>query len=512
MIDLSHKKILFLGYGAVAKCVWNYFDHFFTYSLENIFIVDKFQDTLIGPKLNLVPKKNILVQEIDTANFVDFLNKHCFSEGDVIIDLTVISNTYYFIHTCFSLGLNYINTSIEDMSDKYIGTSIDFQQKVVHDIYKKYKQNGTIRSNILIECGQNPGLIQHYVLYALNEMNKLKNQDTEDDYRKQTLTKVVDDYKIGTIFCSEIDHLVFAGDVYDDDSAKLYDAGILNKDVIYNTWSVGGLLVEGFDKTELVCGGLENNYIKPLIDESVLLTEKIDSLKKSMNNDVYNTVFLKDIGMNNSLNSICPILNENGEIKYTEYNGKLIHHGEVFELARYLGKKAPFMSYVYQLNKYVAASIQNFTKNHPEYDETELQVLIKTKYENYNVLNNIGKYDQERIIGHDSIGCTIYCGDDKIERIFWCGSILSDIDDNVLADFTPTVVQVAAGLLSGLSCIMEPENTSRGLLESCDLDTTYIINKSRPFLGKFFFTEIPVQQFSGKFLHINEKFLYSDII
>ena len=27
-IDIKRKKIVFLGYGAVAKCVWNYFNEF----------------------------------------------------------------------------------------------------------------------------------------------------------------------------------------------------------------------------------------------------------------------------------------------------------------------------------------------------------------------------------------------------------------------------------------------------------------------------------------------------
>ena len=488
MIDISDKKILFLGYGSVAKCVWNYFEKFFIYSTENIYIVDKCKCTLIGPKLEVVKKENITIQEINSCNFDEFLEKNGFKEGDVIIDLTVMSNTYYFIYKSFVLGLNYINTSIEDTSDIYIGTSIYYQQKVVNDIYNNFKKHSVIRSNILTECGQNPGLIQHYILHALNEMNKLSHKN--DDYTKNTLLKVIDEYKIGTIFCSEIDNMILS-----DPTKKL------EQDVIYNTWSVGGLLVEGFDKTELIVGGKQNNYIKPEIDKSLIFEKKTNSVPLNPANG--GLIFLNDIGINNTLNSICPIINSDEKIEYTEYRGKLIHHGEIFELYKYFGEKAPFMSYVYKLNKYADISIREFMKNNIHFDAEDIQMKIKYDCNSYQVFNNINSSD--KMIGHDSIGCTIFCGDEQIERIFWCGSILSDTDQNVKTEFTPTVVQVAAGLLSGLSYILEPENKNRGLFEPCDLDTKYMLEKSCPFLGKFFFQEIPIEKFSNTFSHSIEK-------
>ena len=55
-----------------------------------------------------------------------------------------------------------------------LGTSIDFQQKKIINIFKDFSNNNKINSNILLEFGQNPGLIQHYVLYSLNLLNKKK--------------------------------------------------------------------------------------------------------------------------------------------------------------------------------------------------------------------------------------------------------------------------------------------------------------------------------------------------
>ena len=60
--------------------------------------------------------------------------------------------------------------------------------------------------------------------------------------------------------------------------------------------------------------------------------------------------------------------------------------------------------------------------------------------------------------GFNSVGCTLFCGDDNIEKIYWCGSVLDSNDDYVNTLFTPTIIQVAAGVLSGLSYILESEN------------------------------------------------------
>ena len=177
----------------------------------------------------------------------------------------------------------------------------------------------------------------------------------------------------------------------------------------------------------------------------------------------------------------------------------------MFEMAQFFGKKAPFMTYVYKVNKYADKSIKEYFLDDKANDEQDLKMWVMSECESFHVLDNIRKPAADKIVGHDSIGCTIYCGKSKVERIFWCGSILSDTDVNMDPNFTPTIVQVAAGVLSGLSYIMEAENEGKGLHEPCNLPTPYILEKSTPLLGKFFFTEIPVELFSGKMEYAIDK-------
>ena len=78
-------------------------------------------------------------------------------------------------------------------------------------------------------------------------------------------------------------------------------------------------------------------------------------------------------------------------------------------------------------------------------------------------------------------------------------------DKNILKQFTPTVVQVVAGVLSGLSFMME--NPNKGLLNPCDLDVKYMLNKAKPLLGKFFMAEVDKNVFSGNMKLIKHKII-----
>jgi homospermidine synthase len=246
------------------------------------------------------------------------------------------------------------------------------------------------------------------------------------------------------------------------------------------------------DNAELVRGS-NNTYIQPIINDELRHPMLTELFKQDEGTDV---VFLRENGYNVTLPSVCPVPNVSGDCEFecTSFRGKLIHHGEVFELARYFGESAPFMSYVYKNNLDLDRSIVSFMKRH-NCSEHELLYYIKNNPQSYEVFNNIHIKNQDRMKGFDSIGCAIYCGKSSVERIMWCGSVLEDSDPSVHHYFTPTVMQVAAGVLSGLSYILE-DDTLFGLYEPCDVPTPYMITKSRPLLGNFMLMEIPVSHVS----------------
>ena len=113
-LDLSTKSILFIGYGAVAKCTWNHFDRYFIYDPNRIYAVDQFEEAFTGPNVHLLRKK---VRVVNEYTFDPLLQEIGLKEGDVIIDLLYDSCTYFFIKRCLERGIHYMNTSIEDKSD-----------------------------------------------------------------------------------------------------------------------------------------------------------------------------------------------------------------------------------------------------------------------------------------------------------------------------------------------------------------------------------------------------------
>ena len=491
-IDISKKKILFVGYGAVAKCVLSYFEHYFIFDLKNVFIVEKNFDNIYGPIIDKIDKQNIMYQSANSKSFLNVLNYFEIREQDIIIDLAFKNNCYDIIKICLTKKLNYINSAICDSNDACEGMSIDIQQKKIHSIHENLKKNKEITGgNALVQCGMNPGLVQHFILKSLNEMNKLYHNTTVNDYSKETLLNVIDNYEIGTIHCSEIDEIK-------KKNKKLEK--FANKSLC-NSWSIVSLLEEAFEPCELT-QGINNKFIKPKIPREDIDYKKTKIISNNTPKDQkYKVFFLKDVCINYTLNSICPIINNvDQSVFYQQYEGYLIHHGEMFEMANYFGEKAPFISYVYKLNPYANESINYVYFKNKDVWKSKSSFLSWVRNTCYsNVFNNID--DDDTHIGYDSVGCTIFCGKETIERAFWCGSILSHNDKNVDANFIPTIIQVAAGVLSGLSHILENENKNKELLFPCDLNTEYILKKSVPLLGNFFFKEIPKQVIPDKFVY-----------
>lgn len=493
-INLKSIKILFLGYGGVAKCVLNYFKYYFEYDISKIYIIDKYEKTLYGPVQDQIPKSNIHFVKIQSENFDYYIiEKLKFKKGDLIIDLTFSSNTYFFIEKCLELDINYLNTSIEDGNDDMEGSSIAYQQITVDRMYTEIKSRKKISCNVLLEFGQNPGLIQHYIIYSLNQLNKMKYPNSPDIWDITKLKHVINDYKIGTILSSEIDHIHKTNDVFDNKTDK-----------IFNTWSVSGLLGEGLDAGE-ISYSKKNKFIKPKIPNFIADIEKnliFDNCTRD-NKIPYNLLFLTEAGINCTLSSICPGLDSNGNIIYINYDGRLIHHGETFELSNKLGDVAPLMSYCYKINKYASHSIKKYMEKSIHSNPANLSMKINAMNKDFFVYDNYNAKPGDMMIGWDSVGCTIFCGKNKVESIYWCGSLLSSNDLNLLEMFTPTIIQVAAGVLSGISYVMDPKHKNKGLLFPSDLETPYVLSKAIPLLGKFFFTQIPTSEYKKTSIKFN---------
>ncbi len=160
------------------------------------------------------------------------------------------------------------------------------------------------------------------------------------------MIQTIRDLKVGSILFSEWDDQTVEEVVASDESEE--QKGV-SMPVFTNTWSVSGFLGEALDKTELVRGC--NKFIQPRIDDS-LLNENLMREYLPYKSPEYQVLFLNEPGLHVTLPTISPVW-VNDDVVHKVYRGKLIHHGEMFELARYFGCDAPFMTYVYRNNPYM---------------------------------------------------------------------------------------------------------------------------------------------------------------
>lgn len=464
-------KIIFLGCGAVAKCCIYYLPQFFKINYNQVTIIDKDPNAFNFPTVNdaITKGAKVLNYTITRKNINEFLDNIIKTKQyDIIIDLTTNTPTYKILKACRLRKLLYINTSIEDdyklHVDKQcpINNSIFMQHINLLSIAHKTSNNDDNITSI-IEFGMNPGLISVFVKQGIIDITKraLKHQIKTNKINKQLLHYYKNrDHKnlarlldIKAIHCSEIDTQLPQNPP---------------KKPFVNTWSCVGLITEGIEPAEIQIGTHEKSLPFNASNVSEIIPQLITTQTPG-----------KDI----KIKSIVPLkINPNNDVEFTYIEGRCIHHGEGISLNRYLGsfEYSPTMHYVYKLNPITDKLLDNISHN-------ELINISETP-EKWKVLNVY----EDQLQGYDNIGALFVFDKNPItENIepfsFWTGSILNtNYTTKTLNDpyFGPTVIQVMAGILSGVRWMLK--NKNKGILFGEDIDDNYIIKLSKKYLGKYY--------------------------
>lgn len=458
-------KVIILGCGSVGKCVLYYLTRFIKVSYKNVIIVDCNKKTCEFPSVQEALRKGskFIHFTITSSNFGDFFeNVLKIEKGDLVLDLTTRTPCFKFVIKCRQLQAHYLSTSTEEDEDhmelrSHIQESIWIQHGILKDIAKKTEHYGPATS--MIDFGANPGMISIFVKQGILDIAKYVLQHKKDPVLAKALksrnySDIGKLLKIRTIHCSEIDTQVPRNKVKHD---------------YVNTWSCVGMIDEAVEVTELNIGTHEKTLPFPSKLISYVSPQAIIVNKPS-----------KDIFFRSYLpKSIDPITND---VTFTEIKGCCIHHSENMTLNHYLATDewAPTMHYVYRMSPYVR-------KFNEKYTNKQL-VAIADDPNRWKVLN---VYD-DAIEGYDNVGATFILEEDPITNAkkpwgWWTGSILgTDYTKNVLKDpyFGPTPMVVMAGLLSAASWILK--NPNKGIAFAEELSTSFVLRKSKPFLGTYF--------------------------
>ena len=442
MTDFS-KKILFVGYGAVAQCALPILLKLVKVPVRNITVMD-FEDRGQALKPWLDRGVKFVRARITEKNIGTLLGKYL-AEGDLLMDLAWNIGACDILQWCHDRGVLYINASTE-LWDPYAGA--EHKHPTERTLYRRHMDMRRMAAGwktpgptAVIEHGANPGLISHFAKKGLLDiaarlLTDRKVQGARAERLRQlakdrTFNELSRELGVKVIHVSEHDTQI-------SDKAKQVGEFV-------NTWSVEGFREEGVTTSELGWGTHE---------------KELPPLAYRHKYGPKNQICLARMGMNTWVSSWVP---------NCRIHGMVVRHGEAFTLSDKLtvwkkGKAVyrPTVHYAYCPSDAAIASLSELRGN-----DYELQPKARIM-------------GDEITSGYDTLGALLM---GHQYNSWWTGSILGiDESRRLVPNQNATTIQVGIGVVAAVMWMIA--NPARGLCVPEDLPHDYVLKIARPWLGK----------------------------
>ncbi len=437
-------RVLFLGFGAVARCALPIFVEHITIDPGRITIMDfDPNEEALKP---WIARGMTFVKDRATAENLGTLLEQYVSAGDLLIDLAWNIDACEIIQWCHDRGVLYVNTSVE-LWDPYAGGQKHPSERTLYwrhmNLRRMYAQWDKPGPSAVVEHGANPGLISHFTKHALLEIadrvlqeKKISGGPAEQiaqHAKAREFNHLAHKLGVKVIHCSERDTQV-------TDQPKEVNEFV-------NTWSVEGFREEGTTTAEMGWGTHEKEL-------PALAYEHLDGPR--------NQICLARMGINTYVASWVP---PNHDII-----GMVVRHGEAFTISDKLtvwenGKAIyrPTVHYAYCPCDCAIASLYELRGN------------------DYRLQSRVRIMTDEITRGADILGALLM-GHPYVS--WWCGSDL-DIEESrrLVPHQNATTMQVAVSVVA--ACLWMFDNPQRGLCVPDDLPHDDVLDFSKPYLGKF---------------------------
>ena len=438
------KRVLFVGYGAVAQCTLPILLKHVHVPARNITILD-FEDRHKELASWLKRGARFVQKRITRSNLTSLLGTHL-GPGDLLIDLAWNIDACEILQWCHDHGVLYINTSVE-VWDPYAGAenkppterTLYWRHMNLRRMVAGWKEPGP---TAVLEHGANPGLISHFTKQGLLDIakkalaqGKFRGAEAEEIAalaKDRVFNRLAWKLGVKVIHCSERDTQI-------SDQPKQIDEFV-------NTWSVEGFREEGTTTAELGWGTHE---------------KELPPLACMHQDGPRNQICLARMGINTWVVSYVP----NYRI-----HGMVVRHGEAFTISDRLtvweqGKAVyrPTVHYAYCPSDAAIASLNELRGN-----DYELQANVR-------IMND------EIVSGSDILGALIM---GHAYQSWWIGSDLSIEESRRLVPHqNATTMQVAISVVAAVCWMIE--NPARGVLVPDDLPHEYVLKLAKPYLGKW---------------------------
>jgi homospermidine synthase len=437
-------RVLFVGFGAVARCTLPILLKHVAVAPRNITIMD-FEPNEEALRPWVQQGMTFRKDRVTPENLGQLLGG-LVSRGDLLIDLAWNIDCCELVQWCHDHGVLYLNTSVE-LWDPY--GAADDKHPTERTLYWRHMnlrrmiaQWNEPGPTAVLEHGANPGLISHFTKHALLDIAHRSLADkriqgeradrVQQFARDKAFNHLARDLGVKVIHCSE------------------RDTQITNRpkqvDEFVNTWSVEGFREEGTTTAEMGWGTHE----KELPDFAF---EHPDGPRSQ--------ICLARMGMNTFVASWVP-----------HYNivGMVVRHGEAFSITEKLtvwenggAVYRPTVHYAYCPCDCAIASLHELRG----YD--------------YKLQPRIRIMTDEITSGADILGALVM---GHPYQSWWCGSDLSIEESRRLVPHqNATTMQVAISVVA--ACMWMLENPKRGVCVPDDLPHDFVLEKSKPYLGKF---------------------------
>jgi homospermidine synthase len=444
-------EIVFIGFGAVAKTLMT-----LVYKIEPLLITEKVliiepQDitglTIIQKLFNFTETSKNVYTDTSTAMWLkEKLTKENYSvifekyikDNSIIIDLSYRVDTSCILSECNKKKCLYINTAIDVFErNPRLGDEslIEIKNKIL-------ETQSSHRPTAILNHGMNPGLVSHFVKYFLKKISKSWEDTEAHNYC------ITNKYNL----CAEKLGLSL---IQVSERDTQYSNSIRTTEKKYvNTWSIIGLIDEAFDMTQMSWGTHEE--ILP-IGSNISLLESYGQISVPIWGSQVKTMSYEPKGG-----------------KFTGYN---IPHAESYSLVEFL-KTPTYRPSVYY--SYLIPDDAKIMMAYAEYSMNKEDLPI----DGYHVLRS------DEITGgknaYDSVGCLMYFRRPEGLKTYWVGSIVNnDFASELSPEINSTCIQVAISILSAIKWMLKPENKNKGIIEPEQIDSDFVVEYCKPFLGDF---------------------------
>ncbi len=437
------KRVLFVGFGAVAQCALPILMKLVKVPAGNITVMD-FEDKRKELKPWLAKGVKFVRAKVEKRNMGALLGKYL-AAGDLLIDLAWNIDANEILQWCHDRGVLYINTSTE-VWDPYAGAenkhpterTLYWRHMKMRRMIAKWKTPGP---TAVIEHGANPGLISHFAkkglidigekLLAERKVTGAKAEKLRQLIADRTFNLLAKELGVKVIHVSERDTQI-------SDKPKQVNEFV-------NTWSVEGFREEGVTTAEMGWGTHE---------------KELPPFAYQHKEGPKNQICLARMGMNTWVTTWVP--------NYC-IHGMVVRHGEAFTLSDKLtvwrnGKPVyrPTVHYAYCPSDAAIASLNELRGG------------------DFKLQKNLRIMNDEITSGYDILGALLM---GHQYNAWWTGTILGiDESRKLVPHQNATTVQVAIGVISAAMWMME--NQDRGVCVPDDLPHEYILKIAKPWLGK----------------------------